>query len=143
MNELLVKYLNQQLVSEYEAIYNYLYHSAVAGDEQIRQAMAEFSRDELEHAQMLIKYITSLGGKPVFTMPPVNQEQDEVQVLIKSIAAEESAVKKYTMIQQIVDDAAHKELMTETIREEEAHHAKLNEILNKVKELYKKKRNEK
>jgi len=136
MNELLVKRLNEQLVSEYEAVFNYLYHSAKVKDDEIRKTMEDFSRDELEHARMLISYIISLGGEPVFVMPKVNQEQDEVQVLIYSIAAEESAVKKYTMIQQILDDAEDREIIGKTIREEEEHHRKLDEILSKVKEFY-------
>ena len=136
MNELLVKHLNGQLVSEYEAIFNYLYHSTKVKDDEIRKLMEDFSRDELEHARMLISYIISLGGEPVFVMPKVNQEQDEVQVLIYSIAAEESAVKKYTMIQQILDDAEDREIIGKTIREEEEHHRKLDEILSKVKEFY-------
>ena len=140
MNELLVKRLNEQLVSEYEAVFNYLYHSAKVKDDEIRKAMEDFSRDELEHARMLIRYIISLGGKPVFVMPKVNQEQDEVQVLIYSIAAEESAVKMYTMVQQIIDNAEDKEIIGRAIREEQAHHKRLEEILNKVKEFYKGKR---
>lgn len=142
MSELLTKYLNEQLVSEYEAIYNYLYHSARVQDDEIRRAMEDFSRDELEHARMLIRYIISLGGEPVFIMPEVDQEQDEVQVLIKSIAAEESAVKKYTMLQEIIDDSEHKELMGKTIEMEVAHHRRLSKILSKVLESLKEKRDE-
>jgi len=140
MNELLVKRLNEQLVSEYEAVFNYLYHSTKAKNDEIRKAMEDFSRDELEHARMLISYIIRLGGEPVFMMPTVDQEQDEVQVLIYSIAAEESAVKMYTMVQQIIDDVEGREIIGRTIREEEEHHRKLEEILNKVKEFYKGKR---
>lgn len=137
MNELLVEQLNEQLVSEYDAIYNYLYHSVKVKNDEIQKAMDGFSRAELEHARMLISYILNLGGEPVFVMPKVKREQDEVQVLIYSIALEESAVKKYTMIQQILDKAADKEIIGSTIRVEEAHHRRLEEILNKVKEFYK------
>ncbi len=139
MNELLVKRLNEQLVSEYEAVFNYLYHSTKVKNDEIRKAMEDFSRDELEHARMLISYIISLGGEPVFVMPKVNQEQDEVQVFIYSIAAEESAVKMYTMVQQIIDDVEGREIIGRTIRMEEEHHRKLEVILNKVKEFYKEK----
>ena len=136
MNELLVKHLNEQLVTEYQAVFSYLYLSTRVKDDEIRKAMKDFSRDELEHAQMLISYIISLGGEPVCVMPNVNQEQDEVQVLIYSIAAEESAIQKYTMVQQIIDDAEGRDIIGETIRVEEEHRRKLEEILNKVKELY-------
>ena len=137
MSELLINNLNEQLVSEYEAIFDYLYHSARIQDDEIREAMEDFSRNELEHARMLIRYITGLGAEPVFMMPGVNLEQDEVQVLIYSIAAEESAIKKYTMIQQLIDDAEHRELIGRTIEVEKAHYRELNEILNRVKEHYK------
>ena len=136
MNELLIKYLNEQLASEYKATFDYLFYSCRVKNDEIREAMTEFSRQELEHARMLIGYILSLEGKPVFMTPEVNQGQDEIQLLIKSIAAEESAVKKYTMIQEIIADPEHKELMAETIRVEEAHYAKLNEIFAKVKAFY-------
>jgi rubrerythrin len=142
MSELLIKHLNEQLVSEYEAIFDYLFYSCRVKNDEIRDAMEDFSRQELEHARMLIYYVVSLGGEPVFIMPEVNQEQDEIQVLIKSIAAEESAVKKYTMIQQIIIDPEHKEIIGRTIEVEKAHHRELNEILNRVKEFYKGKRDE-
>ena len=136
MNELLVKRLNEQLVMEYEATFSHLYHSTKVKDDEIRKAMEDFSRDELEHAGMLIRYIISLGGEPVSVTPKVNQEQDEVQVLIYSIAAEESAVKKYTMVQQIIADAEGRDIIGKTIRVEEAHCRKVEKILNKVNELY-------
>lgn len=135
MINILIKNLNEQLVSEYEAIFNYLYHSARVQNDEIKKAMADFSRQELEHARMLIRYILSLGGRPVFIMPPVSQEQDEVQVLIYSIAAEKSAIEKYTMIQQIIADPEHKRLIGETIKVEEAHYRKLDEILDRVKTI--------
>ncbi len=142
MSELLIKHLNEQLVSECKATFNYLFYSCRVKNDEIQEAMKEFSRQELEHARLLIGYILSLDGKPIFMMPEVNQEQDEIQVLIRSIAAEESAVKKYTMIQEIIVDLEHKEIMGRTIEVEKAHHRKLNEILNRVKEFYKEKRDE-
>lgn len=143
MSEILIRNLNEQLVSEYEAIFTYLYHSAVVQNEEIRKAMEDFIRHELEHARMLIEYIISLGGEPVFLMPDVDKESDEVQALINSIAAEESAVKKYTMIQEIIDDPKYKEMIGKTIKMEEEHHKILNDLFNKVKEFYKKKQDEK
>lgn len=137
MNEILVKQLNEQLISEYDAIFNYLYHSCKVKNDEIRKALGDFSTLELEHARMLISYILNLGGEPVIVMPKVNKEQDEVEVLIYSIALEESAIRKYTMIQQIIENAADKEIISRTIRVEEAHHRRLVEIFNKVKEFYK------
>lgn len=143
MPELLIKNLNEQLVSEYDAIFSYLYHSVKIQDDTIRKLFAGFSRQELEHARMLIRYILSLGGKPVFIMPKVNQEQDEVQVLILSIAAEESAVIKYSMIRQILDNPEYTEIIDKTIEEERVHCKNLQEMLENVKELYKARKNEK
>ena len=142
MKELLIKNLNEQLVSEYKAIVNYLYQSANVQDDEIRKAMEEFSRHELEHARILIRYILELGGEPVSTIPPMDIEQDEIQVLIYSIAGEESAVKKYTMIKQLIDDPEHIEIIDSTIKVEEAHYRLLNEIFNKVKKLFKKTKDE-
>lgn len=139
MSELLIKHLNKQLISEYEAMFNYLYHSTKVKDAESRKAMEDFSRDELGHAQMLINYIISLNSEPVFAIPEVNQERDEIQALIYSIAGEESAIKMYTMVQQIIDEPEHKEMIGKTIQVEEAHYKKLNEILNRVKESYKRK----
>lgn len=134
MPELLIKYLNDQLVYEYKATFNYLYHSTIVKNAKIRKLMEEFSRNELEHARMLIRYIVSLNGKPVFAMPKVNQAQDEVELLIFSIAEEDAAIKKYTMIQQIIDNPEYKKIIGATINVEKEHYRKLNEILNEVKE---------
>ena len=98
MNEILLRHLNKQLVSEYEAIFNYTYYSVKVQEEEVREAMEVFSRHELEHARILSRYILELGGEPLYQMPPVHTGRDIVQLLIWSIAAEESAVKKYTMI---------------------------------------------
>jgi rubrerythrin len=114
-HEYLIKYLHEQLVLEYQALFNYLYHSARIQDREIRKAFEDFSRNELEHARMLIMYILNKEGNPVFIMPEVNQEQDEVKMLVLSMAAEESAVKKYTMIQQLIDDPSDKEMFGRTI----------------------------
>lgn len=121
MNVLLVKYLNEQLVSEPKATADCLFYSCGFRNGEIRKAMEEFSRQELEHARMLIRCAISLCGKPVIAIPPVNQDQDEVRLLVWSIAAEESAVKKYAMIQQTIDDPQHKNMIGETIDVEQAH----------------------
>ena len=143
MPELLIKNLNEQLVSEYDAIFNYLYHSARIQNDSIRKLFVDFSRQELEHARMLIRYILNLCGQPFFIMPKVNQGQDEIQVLILSIAADESAVAKYSMIRQILDNPEYKEIIDRTIEEEKAHYRKLQEMLEKVKETYKARTGEK
>ncbi|MBU4349465.1 hypothetical protein KJ599_04015 [bacterium] len=44
--EYLIKYLNEQLVSEYEAIFNYLYHPAKIHNKEIREAFEDFSKNE-------------------------------------------------------------------------------------------------
>jgi len=44
-----VKHLNEQLVSEFEAAFSYLYHSVKVKDEEIRKTMEDFSKNELEH----------------------------------------------------------------------------------------------
>jgi rubrerythrin len=64
-------------------------------------------------------------------------------VLILSIAADESAVAKYSMIRQILDNPEYKEIIDRTIEEEKAHYRKLQEMLEKVKETYKARTGEK
>jgi bacterioferritin (cytochrome b1) len=139
MSEYLTKYLNEQLISEYEAVFNYLYYSAKVQNDELRRLMIDFSRDELEHARMLIRHIVNLGGEPAFVLPNIGQEKDVIRILIRSIAAEESAVKKYTMIQQIIEDPKHKEIIGETIKVEEEHQKRLEKMLSKLKELRKEK----
>ncbi len=101
------------------------------------KAFEDFSRDELEHARMLIRYILNKEGKPVFIMPEVNQEQDEIKLLVLSMASEESAVKKHTMIQQLIDDPSDKEMFGRTIEVERQQYEILKGIMEKLKEVYK------
>lgn len=143
MNELLIRCLNEQLVSEYEATWVYLYQYARLKGGEARQAMGDFSKDELEHARMLIDYIVGLGGEPAFIIPQIHKDDDEVKALIRSISAEESAIRKYTMIKEMIDNPGDLELFEKSIEMEKEHHKRLTEILKKVKQTYREKGSEK
>lgn len=142
-DEYLIKYLNEQLSVECEAIIRYLYCSALVQDEEVKKSLEIFIKEELKDAQMLINFIVSLGRKPVFRIPEINPGKDILRILVKSIAAEESAAKKYRMIESLLDKPGHKKIIKETIKLEENHHKKLEEILARLKKLYKDSRAEK
>jgi bacterioferritin (cytochrome b1) len=129
MDERLIKYLNEQLVSEYEAVFNYLFHSVGSKDRDVREEFVKFSREELEHARSLINFIIKLGGDPVFVMPEVNKERDDIQMLAWAMTGKESAVKKYSMLKQLVEDPETKELFDRSIEVEEAHYERLKTML--------------
>ncbi len=133
MPELLKKYLNEQLASEYEAMANYLFYSARIKEKDITKLFEDFSRQEFEHARILIKYIYQLDEEPVYPSCSMDNSNDMVQLLINSIAAEDAAVKKYTMIEQIIENPEYKKIISDTIKIEKLHYQKLTDILENVK----------
>jgi rubrerythrin len=138
LSEILIKYLNEQLISEYESMFNYLYHAAVVEDKRIKNLFKDFSVQEFEHAGTLIEIITKYNDEPVFTISHVDREHDLIQLLIRSIATEEAAINKYAMIEQLIEETEYREIMHETIDMEKEHHRLLCEMLEKVKNSYRK-----
>jgi rubrerythrin len=133
LSELLIKYLNEQLISEYESMFNYLYHAAIVKDKRIKSLFNEFSVQEFKHAGTLIEIITQYGGEPVSLTPQPFLNFDMIELLIHSIAAEEAAISKYSMIEQLLDKSKDRNIMHETADMEREHYRLLSEMLDKVK----------
>lgn len=136
MSDLLIKYLNEQLASESEFMFNYLYHSNIIENKQVKALFKAFSNKEFEHTSMLIELILKTGGEPELTAPQIKRENDLIKLLVYSIAVEEAAINKYTMIEQLIDDAKDKKVMQQAIETDKTHYRLLTEILDKIKNIY-------
>ena len=133
MSGTLLSYLNDQLVTEYEMIYYYLYYSGRIQNCEIEKAMLEFGRDEFNHVTILVRYIVSLGEQPISKVPKIDQGLNEVDLLTRSITAEESALRQYALIQDMTEEAEYKKLIGEIIVTEEQHRMSLENMLRKLK----------
>ncbi|MEW5721705.1 MAG: ferritin-like domain-containing protein [Thermodesulfobacteriota bacterium] len=136
--ELLIKYLNDQLASEYEAVFTYLYYSAKIEEEDVGQVLMEFAHEELEHACLLTRMILNLGGDPILTLPQMDKKKSLLAMLVFSQASEDSAIKKYQMIRQLLDDPQNIEIIDRTIEQEKKHHQQMTDIFETLKEIRRK-----
>lgn len=97
--EQMIELLNGDLASEYAAVIQYLTYAArVTGPN--RNELSEFFREEIpgetEHARFLADKIVALGGVPTVTPSDVPQVAGNKEMLEAVLAAEKSAVARYT-----------------------------------------------
>jgi bacterioferritin len=97
--EELIKALNTDLATEFQAVEMYTVYSAkVTGP--WRQQLADFMQaeipDELGHAQFLADKIAALGGEPTTQAAAIPSASTAEEMLTEIVKAEEDAVTRYT-----------------------------------------------
>ena len=122
----LVAGLNQDLAGEYQAILMYIHYSATITGPFRRELRALFQAeiaDEQMHALFLADKITALGGEPTTDAPKVPDAGEPREMLRKTLAAEERAIRGYRerirqaetfgdialKVNQLADETRHKE----------------------------------
>lgn len=133
MSEKILTYLNEQLLSEYDAMFSYLYHAAKSEDPETRDLLDSFWQEEAGHIRMLMAMILQKGGIPILAKPQLDLAANLLTTLVFSLAAEESAVKKYEMILQLLQHPEDRILFEQAIREEQRHQERLQEILTRLR----------
>lgn len=128
----LINHLNQDLAGELSAIIQYITYAAkVTGP--YRPELAEFFLtevpDEQRHAQFLSNKIVALGGEPT-TEPRLVTEAITNQEMVEAVlAAEQRAVRDYTLRAEEAEDYGDKGLAVEleNIITDETKHAEETE----------------
>ena len=127
-NDELLKVLNELLADELTAISQYMVHSEMCdhwGYGKLHKAIEHQAKEEMGHAEWLIKRILFLGGAP--TMNKLNQiriGKDVPEILGKDEEAEAGAVSAYNKAIALageVDDQSTADLLTTILKMEEDH----------------------
>ena len=124
----IISVLNVLLADELTAISEYMVHSEMCanwGYDRLHQATEKRARDEMKHAEKLIRRILFLEGMPMVSkLNELHIGTDVASQLKNDDAAESIAIKKYNnAISQAVenDDNGSRELFASILRDEEAH----------------------
>ena len=127
-NEELIKLMNDLLADELTAISQYMLHSEMCdhwGYGKLHKAIEHQAKEEMEHAEWLIKRILFLGGTP--SMSKLNQiriGKDVPEILGRDEEAEAGAVSAYNKAIALAGEAGDQssaDLLTTILKMEEDH----------------------
>ncbi len=127
-NDKLLVVLNQLLADELTAINQYMVHSEMCdnwGYAKLHKVIEMQARDEMHHAEWLIRRIIFLEGIPVVSkLNPMKIGQTVLEMVSNDKDAELGAVRAYNAaigLAHEVADQATVELLTKILKMEEGH----------------------
>jgi bacterioferritin len=127
-NEQLLTVLNQLLADELTAISQYMVHSEMCdswGYDKLHKAIERQAKDEMHHAEWLIRRIIFLEGTPVISkLNPIKIGQSVVDMVGNDQEAEVAAVRAYNEAIAMARDAgdqATADLLLQILKMEEGH----------------------
>ena len=127
-NEKLLTTLNQLLADELTAISQYMVHSEICdswGYQKLHKAIESQARDEMRHAEWLIRRVIFLEGSPVVSrLNPIKIGKSVLDIVSNDQEAELAAVRAYNQAIRLAheaDDQATGDLLTEILKMEEGH----------------------
>ncbi len=127
-NEKLLTVLNQLLADELTAISQYMVHAEMSenwGYEKLHKAIEKQARDEMHHAEWLIRRILFLEGTPVVSkLNPMKIGTSVLEIIGNDQEAEQGAINAYNSgitLAHEVEDQATADLLTEILKMEEGH----------------------
>jgi bacterioferritin len=127
-NAKVIATLNQLLADELTAISQYMVHSEMCdnwGYEKLHKAIEKQAKDEMHHAEWLIRRIIFLEGAPVVSrLNPIKIGQTVSDMVSNDQKAEVAAVRAYNDaigLAREVADQATADLLVQILKMEEGH----------------------
>ena len=127
-NDKLLTVLNQLLADELTAINQYMVHSEMCdnwGYSKLHKAIEKQAREEMHHAEWLIRRILFLEGIPVVSkLNPIRIGQTVLEMVSNDQDAELGAVRAYNAAINLAHEVADQstvELLTKILKMEEDH----------------------
>ncbi len=127
-NDKIIAVLNDLLADELTAINQYMVHSEMCenwGYKKLHQAIEKQAKDEMHHAEWLIRRILFLEGTPVVSqLKSMTIGKTVPEIIGNDQDAEQAAVRAYNSAIKLahdVDDQATADLLTEILKMEEGH----------------------
>jgi len=125
------KILDWGIEHEYTVILQYLFHSYLAKDEEVREEMQDQAINEMQHMGWLAEEMVGGGGNPKIEHSNIDQSTKVPDMLKADIKIEKEVAAKYDAAAKQVSDAGLKKLLTR-IRDHERYHIDVfNDLLKK------------
>lgn len=134
VNERLADILNYGVRHEYTVILQYLYHSFVADDGELKEELENAAINEMQHMGWLAEELQEKGQQPEYEPYEPFLSRDPVANLEADIAIEEEVTREYsTQIPQVQEDDLQEILAR--VRDHEIYHADVfRDLLEEAKE---------
>ena len=125
--------LNWGIDHEYTVVLQYLLHSYLAKNEEIKQEMQDQAINEMQHMGWLAEEMVGSGGNPRVEHSPVAKPAKVADMLKADIKIEKQVALAYDKAAKEVSDAGLKKLLSR-IRDHERYHIDVfNDLLKKAK----------
>ena len=141
-NAKMIAKLNGLLAEELTAINQYMVHSEMCDDwgyKKLHEVSEKRAIDEMKHAEKLIGRILFLEGRPtVSTLNKITIGADVAAQHANDRASETGAVKSYNAgikLAAEVGDNGTRDLLTDILKDEEAHIDTLESQLDQIKQM--------
>ena len=122
--------LNWGIEHEYTVILQYLLHSYMAKNEDMKKEMEDQAINEMQHLGWLAEELVDGGSNPVIEHTDVNQATDMSGMLKADISIEKKVAAEYDRAAKEVKDSGLKALLTR-IRDHEVYHTEVFQDLLK------------
>lgn len=115
---------------EYTVILQYLLHSYLAPNEEMKEEMQDLAINEMQHLGWLSEKMVGRGGHPRIEHSRIDRSKTAVKMLDADIRVEKEVAAEYDKAAQETDDGKLKKLLTR-IRDHEIYHTKVLTDLKK------------
>jgi len=125
------KILDWGIEHEYTVILQYMLHSYLAKDEEVKEEMQDQAINEMQHMGWLAEEMVDGGGNPKMEYSKIDQSTKVADMLKADIKIEKEVAAKYDAAAKEVSDAGLKKLLIR-IRDHERYHLDVfNDLLKK------------
>lgn len=118
---------------EYTVILQYMLHSYLAPNEEMREEMQDQAVNEMQHLGWLAEKMVSRGGHPHIEHSKIVRPKTPAKMLEADIKIEKQVAAQYDKAAREIDDRKLKKLLTR-IRDHELYHVKVFNDLKKTVE---------
>lgn len=123
--------LNWGIEHEYTVILQYLLHSYLAPNEEMKREMQDQAINEMQHLGWLAEKMVSKGGNPKIEHMRIDRSKKPGKMLAADIKVEKQVASQYDHAAKEIDDPKLKKLLIR-IRDHEIYHVKVFSDLKKA-----------
>ena len=116
-----VQILNWGIEHEYTVILQYLFHSYMATDKEVKRQMEDQAINEMQHLGWLAEKLVGLSGSPRIEHTQVDQSAKEADMIQADIRIEREVAAEYSRASKEITEADVKSLL-DRIRDQELYH---------------------
>ena len=127
------KFINWGIEHEYTVILQYLFHSYMARNEEIKRQMEDQAINEMQHLGWLAEEVVDGGGNPQIEHGEVNRSVKHKDMLQADIKIEREVASEYDRVAKETKDTGLKKLLLR-LRDNEIYHADIFSDLLKKEE---------